>query len=54
MEGKWKVLIGIIIAVCAMGLDTAARMFSIETHSVGYIIGLIAFIGGIVWGTRRS
>jgi hypothetical protein len=53
VDSKWKVLIGILLAVIFFGGDTAAQLSGFRTYYVGYILGILSFIAAIVLGARR-
>ncbi|EJL47219.1 hypothetical protein BAG01nite_20910 [Brevibacillus agri] len=53
MESKWKVLIGILLAVVFLGGETAAQLMGVKTYSIGYILGALAFLGAILVGARQ-
>ncbi|GED31382.1 hypothetical protein [Brevibacillus centrosporus] len=54
MDNKWKVLIGILLAVIFLGGETAAQLMGYKTYSIGYILGALSFIGAIVVGARQK
>jgi hypothetical protein len=54
MDNKWKVLIGILLAVVFLGGETAAQLMGVKTYSLGYILGVLSFIGAILLGARRQ
>lgn len=51
---KYGVLIAILLSVVSIGLETVAKILSIATHNVGYILGILSFLGAVVIGVRNN
>lgn len=53
MDSKWKILIGIVLAAVLMGLDTGLRLMNVQTYYMGYVLGMVSFLGAVLMGARR-
>ncbi|CAJ1003215.1 MULTISPECIES: hypothetical protein [Bacillales] len=53
MDTKWRVLLFIVLAAVFFGVETFAKVVNVPTYNIGYILGILSFMAGIVIGARR-
>jgi hypothetical protein len=53
VESKWRVLIFIVLTAVFFGVETFAKVVNVPTYNLGYILGILSFMAGIVIGARR-
>ncbi|USG63845.1 hypothetical protein NDK47_16975 [Brevibacillus ruminantium] len=54
MSSKMWVLTGIVLAAAFFGFEGFAMVMNIQTHGIGYIGGIVSFLGAVLVGARRS
>ncbi len=51
-QNLWVLLLIVLCAVC-FGIETVARVMGINTMNIGYIAGILFFLGAIFVGVRN-
>jgi uncharacterized membrane protein len=53
VESKWWVLIFMVLTAMFIGVEAFAKVVNVPTRNLGYILGILSFMAGIVIGARK-